>query len=190
VPRPSDNIRALIAIDGCFIICTFSWTGIMLQSVFYLPIYASYFLSKMAIIRISARKLFLVPRPSHNIHALIAIDGCFNICTLSWTGITLCLVFYLPICASSFLSKMAIIRIWARKLVFSAMPITQYSCPHCDWWLFQHLPIKLNSDQSSIRVLSANLRKLFLVKDGNNSHLNAFFSLTLWLFSCPLALIN
>jgi hypothetical protein len=102
----------------------------------------------------------------------LMIDGCFDIC-FSWTAIMLRSVFYLPICTSYFLSKMAIIRIWVRQLVFGAMPITQYSCPHCNWWLFWHLLIKLNSDQSSIRVLSANLCKLFLVKDGNNSHLSA-----------------
>jgi hypothetical protein len=103
----------------------------------------------------------------------IAIDGCFDICMLSWTAITLRSVFYLPICTSYFLSKMAIIRIWARKLVFGATPITQYSCPHCDWWLFWHLHVKLNNNHASVSVLSANLRELFLVKDGNNSHLSA-----------------
>ena len=42
-----------------------------------------------------------------------------------------------------------------------------------DWWLFWHLHVKLNSNHASISVLSANLRELFLVKDGNNSHLSA-----------------
>jgi hypothetical protein len=38
---------------------------------------------------------------------------------------------------------------------------------------YQHLHVKLNSNHASIRVLSVNLRELFLVKDGNNSHLSA-----------------
>ena len=89
----------------------------------------------------------------------LMIDGCFDICTLSWTAIMLRSVFYLPICTSYFLSKMAIICIWALRLVFGATPITQYSCPHCDWWLFRHLHIKLNSNHASVSVLSANLRE-------------------------------
>ena len=92
--------------------------------------------------------LSLVPRPTQTIHALIMINGCFYFSTFSWTAIKLWSVSFLQICMSYSCWKMAIIRIWVCNFVFGAMPITEYSCPHGNWWLFWHLCIWLNSNQA------------------------------------------
>jgi hypothetical protein len=136
------------------------------------------------------------PAPAKSNHALIAIDGCFDICMLSYTAIMLRSVFYLPICVGYFLSKMAIICIWVRKLVFGATPITQYSCPHCDWWLFDisplswtainlrsefYLPICASYFLSKMVIICIWVRKLFLVPHPSQ---------TIHALNIPLALIN
>ncbi len=124
-----------------------------------------------------------MPCPSHNIHALIAIDGCFDIYTLSWTAINLQSVFYLQICASYFLSKMPIICIWAHKFVFAATLITEYSCPHGNWWLFIHNIIKLNSNWWLVIDRFMDLPGLSCQKC-NNLHLKENFVLVpCWLLS-------
>lgn len=87
---------------------------------------------------------------SQRTHALMTVDGNFDIFLSRSTAINHLSVFYFQICPSNSLSKKAIICIWMHKFVFSSTPF--YRCPHGNQWLLLHLLVWLNSNKSLIRV--------------------------------------